>query len=354
MAGRGSPPAAPVPSRLAATLATLLVSTAAALADEGKEFRDWHASCVPDAGCIAETGGPSTRLGFDRAQGEDGFYIRFDFSDPLPDPDRPLALFVDGEKSVLAAHIGWVLTGAAGRSFVTGDTAMRARLTEALLKGSQLIVEYIDVTGEPRRQLFSLSGLAASLLWIEDRMGLVGAERVAVAPTGLEEARPGGTSDKAKEASIEASGVPEAVRNLHIAGSACEAPDTELMQDIPVAIAKVSDTAIVYAIPCTVGAYNITYRLYLRETGEIGGARTLYFPEWSKAYGWSGTDLLFNVSLDGPHLSAFAKGRGLGDCGTSADFTFLDYGYRLDRYTAEEDCNGRLPEEWPVIYEYEE
>ncbi|WP_224407807.1 DUF1176 domain-containing protein [Afifella sp. IM 167] len=337
---------------LAAALAALLLSTTPGLAADGKAFRDWQAECQPDAGCLAETGGPSTRLGLDRADGADGFYIRLDFSDPLPDPDRPLTLLVDGEKTVLAAHTGWVLTGAEGRSFVSADAPLRARLTEAMLKGSQLVLEYIDVTGEPRRQLFSLSGLSAALLWIEERMGIVGAERRAIVPDELAQARPEATSKKAKEASIEASGVPEAVRGLHIASSACEAPDTELMKDIPVQIAKVSETAIVYAIPCTVGAYNITYRLYLRETGEIGGARTLYFPEWSKAYGWSGTDLLFNVSLEGTHLSAFAKGRGLGDCGSSAEFTFLDYAYRLDRYIAEEDCNGRLPDAWPVIYEH--
>ncbi|WP_026380978.1 DUF1176 domain-containing protein [Afifella pfennigii] len=332
-------------------LLALSLLAAPATAQETATFKDWSARCAADDGCRAETKGTSTGLGIDRAADEDGYFIRFDFSDPLPDPQRPLTLLVDGEKIVLAANRGWVLTGEAGRSFVTGDAGLRQKALQAMLQGDQLIVEYIDVTGEPRRQLFSLSGLSASLLWIEDRMGLVGRERVAIAPQGLPESG-AGAAETIKQASIEASGLPEAILHRHMTGSDCEAPDTELMREIPIEVAQVSETAIVYAIPCTVGAYNVSYRLYLRETGEIGGARTLYFPEWSRTFGWSGTDLLFNISLEGPRLSAFAKGRGLGDCGTQADFTFIDYHYRLDRYAAEEACEGRQPQDWPVIFRY--
>ena len=142
------------------------------------------------------------------------------------------------------------------------------------------------------------------------------------------------------------------VLDRHLAESRCEDPATELMRNIEPVIAQLSKTAILYAIPCTAGAYNITYRIYLRETGEIGGVETLHFATWSGEYGWSGTDLLFNIDADGPRLSAFYKGRGLGDCGTAAEWVWRDYAYRLKRYAAQETCDGILAENWPVIFEY--
>ena len=142
------------------------------------------------------------------------------------------------------------------------------------------------------------------------------------------------------------------VLGRHLAESRCEDPATDLMRDIEPVISQLSKTAILYAIPCTAGAYNITYRLYLREIGEIGGVETLYFATWSGEYGWGGTDLLFNINADGPRLSAFYKGRGLGDCGTNAQWVWRDYAYRLLRYTAQDTCEGVLAENWPAIFEY--
>ncbi len=142
------------------------------------------------------------------------------------------------------------------------------------------------------------------------------------------------------------------VLDRHAAESRCEDPGSVLMRDIEPVIAQLSKTAILYAIPCTAGAYNVAYRLYMRETGEIGGVETLYFATWSGEYGWSGTEILFNINADGPRLSALYKGRGLGDCGTNAQWVWRDYAYRLIRFAAQDTCNGVPAENWPVIFAY--
>ncbi|TDI54725.1 MAG: DUF1176 domain-containing protein [Alphaproteobacteria bacterium] len=142
------------------------------------------------------------------------------------------------------------------------------------------------------------------------------------------------------------------VFDRHVAESRCEDPDSVWMRHFAPVIAQLSKTAILYAIPCTAGAYNIAYRLYMRETGEIGGVETLYFATWSGDYGWGGTDLLFNINVDGPRLSALYKGRGLGDCGTNAQWVWRDYAFRLVRYAAQDPCEGIPTENWPVIFEY--
>jgi len=142
------------------------------------------------------------------------------------------------------------------------------------------------------------------------------------------------------------------VLDRHLVESRCEDPATELMRSYEPVIAQLSGTAILYAIPCIVGAYNIAYRLYRRETGEIGGVETLYFATWSGEFGWGGTDLLFNIEAEGPRLSAFFKSRGLGDCGTDAQWVWRDYGFRLLRFAAQDDCQGVLSQDWPVIFDY--
>ncbi len=142
------------------------------------------------------------------------------------------------------------------------------------------------------------------------------------------------------------------VFDRHVAESRCEDPDSVWMRHFAPVIAQLSKTAILYAIPCTAGAYNIAYRLYMRETGEIGGVETLYFATWSGDYGWGGTDLLFNINVDGPRLSALYKGRGLGDCGTNAQWVWRDYAFRLVRYAAQDPCEGIPAENWPVVFAY--
>jgi Protein of unknown function (DUF1176) len=183
------------------------------------------------------------------------------------------------------------------------------------------------------------------MLFIEEQMGLVGELRALAAPEGLAAAEPA-----ARDEAVETVGVPEPVLARHLQTSDCEDPSSELLSNIPPVVQSVSETAILYAIPCTAGAYNVAYRLYLRETGEVGGVQTLYFPTFARDYGWGGTDLLFNVTAEGAKLTAFYKGRGLGDCGTAGEWTFVDYAYRLDRYAAQDSCDGTLPEDWPVIY----
>ena len=165
-------------------------------------------------------------------------------------------------------------------------------------------------------------------------------------------AQTGGTDQLPPRTAEETTADLQLVLDRHIAESRCEDPATELMRHIGPVIAQLSKTAILYAIPCTVGAFNVSYRLYRRETGEIGGVETLYFATWSQEHGWGGTDLLLNIDADGPRLSAFSKTRSPGDCGNTAQWLWSDNAYRLMRYTAQDTCAGTVDENWPVIFEY--
>lgn len=136
----------------------------------------------------------------------------------------------------------------------------------------------------------------------------------------------------------------------HFGEGACEDPSSEIMRQHHGVTAGVAPTVDVYVIPCSAGGGNVSYRLYSHEKGEIGGVETLYFATFSAKHGWTGTDLLYNVEVDGPKLKARFKAGPGGDCGTLAEWTWTDYAYRLDRFAAEETCSGRDPSQWKVIY----
>jgi hypothetical protein len=340
-----------------------------AMADlSSQSFRQWNAVCFSEAGCEATTAdrepippGDNLRLVVERTGAEaPGWFVALEFLGGPPDPKRVLTFrFDDGTAVTLTPPSDLEPYRSPERFYVTDPGALSEILPAMLrgedrrsgyvditkLGGARLRVEYVDVAAEPRSYALSLEGLTAAMLWIEEELGIVGEPRRAVPPQGLPRTEPLPASEAASRA-----GIPPPVIATHLAQSGCEAPDTELMRQFEPIIETLSDTAILYAIPCTAGAYNVAFRLYVRETGEIGGVRTLYFATYSDTHHWSGTDLLYNIVVDGPTLTAVFKGRGPGDCGTQGEWTWVDYGYRLDRFVAQEECRGVPPERWPVVF----
>lgn len=113
-------------------------------------------------------------------------------------------------------------------------------------------------------------------------------------------------------------GIPEAVINEHLATSTCEDLASDHMRDRPPVIGQVSTVATVYAIPCVAGATDTSYRLYLHETGEIGGVHPLYFAVWSPDHAWTGTELLRAVRYDSATGRLTGESAGTAGAGRSA------------------------------------
>jgi hypothetical protein len=49
-------------------------------------------------------------------------------------------------------------------------------------------------------------------------------------------------------------------------------------------------------------------------------------------------------------LSTFAKGRGPGDCGTEAGWTWDGKAFRVTLYRSMPYCRGVTLDDWPVLY----
>jgi hypothetical protein len=105
---------------------------------------------------------------------------------------------------------------------------------------------------------------------------------------------------------------------------------------------------------CFWGAYNFG-SLFLIEG--IDGLEAQSFADYSEEYGWTGTDQLINAYYDPKTgvLFSFAKGRGIGDCGSSGRWVWRQYAFQLREFSSWDDCeNGREPDQWPVVFKYKD
>jgi hypothetical protein len=147
-------------------------------------------------------------------------------------------------------------------------------------------------------------------------------------------------------------GVPPRLLDWHMAAGVCEAPDSPALSDVATVIAPLSDTAMLYALPCFVREGRPNHRLYMIESGEIGGMSVLYFASWSARFGWSGTDTLEAIAYEPEtrRLTATDLG-GVEGCGWSGAWTFDAYAFRLDETRAPADCGAAGdPAGWPTVF----
>lgn len=147
--------------------------------------------------------------------------------------------------------------------------------------------------------------------------------------------------------------IPDHVDKLHRSSSECAEYDkAEHLKNAHVT-AKLSATQTLYLLPCFTGAYNFIYRVYVDDTRYSNDLKPSLFASYSDLSGWMGTDTLINASFDPKTkiLTAFEKGRGLGDCGSIPSYQWYQYGWRMIEYRHWGKCDGsRMPEDWPVIF----
>ncbi|MCC2114056.1 MAG: DUF1176 domain-containing protein [Hyphomicrobiales bacterium] len=325
--------------------------------EEHRTFKDWLAACRPDGYCSAITGVNPAAGGADadyilrigRQPGADRLWqISFTTVAVTADRDRPMNARIDGAPAITLHPVaGYEPLGAVNDFFVT-EPALGNRILGAISAGNRIRFEFLDISGAPHDADFSLSGLSASLLWIDERQDRLDSPRRTERPDDLE---PAPRLDK--PAAIAAGSLPPALLDRHGRESDCEALESEFMANFEPVIGPLSDTAMLYALPCTAGAYQVGYRLYVVESGEIGGIETLYFADYSASHGWTGTDLLFSVDYDPATktLASFYKGRGIGDCGSTGRWRWVDYAFALEEFRATDACEGRLSDDWPLIYQ---
>jgi len=330
--------------RLIVTLimAFLTVSTANAetFGEKREYFKDWLAACRPNTNyCSAITyinPNPGNGAVADHwlrvGRHQDGVKWEISITPIVSMPsDTTTFYFWIDEESFWFTKGGTALAyGAVNDIFLTGGDA--TPLLAAMLNGSTLKSSFDSRDGVRIDIDFSLSGLTAALLWVDDQQNRVGDPRTAGdLPAGLDLAEPKLTLPTA---------IPDDISVLHAKSANCDTR-ADLVHGSDWQAHQVNNNTLLFLIPCSAGAYNFSYAFYTKTLTYGDTARILFADYWDSV-GWTGTDILFNAHFDPATrvLTSFYKGRGLGDCGTSGEWQWQEYGFKMLSFHAKSECGG--------------
>lgn len=339
-------------------VAAPLPAAAADRAGELKAFRDWIIGCDNTLSCTALGLAPAdgagsafvkiTRAGGPAAGPEVTVVV---YAETTPAAPR-LRLRLDGGKGpglpsdVLATEFD----GQFARARLTGAEA--AAVIAALLPAKGLSVELLDGNKSLSSSPVSLSGSSATLRYMDAEQGRAGGVTALVA-TGSAPASavpaPPAVPVVTAEAMSELSPPP----NRRPAGIPAANAD-----DCPIDTTEMAVTLpggrTLWGVCISAGAYNFTYDFWIAGSGkpqparfEVPGAGAVMSMGEEDDFG-----ALTNPGLseDGLVLSAFSKGRGIGDCGSLGEWAFDGERFRALTYAAMDTCMGVPPDDWPVLW----
>ena len=310
-------------------------------------FRDWSAACGNDGTCVAfgkpQQFGPAW-VRVEMAAGPTAEpRIQFGYPDWSDGAQAPrFSLAIDGADLRTTTNIDGLpaLTGAGARQAL-------ARMT----RGASLTFD----GGEDPTDV-SLSGASAALLWIDERQGRLDtpsalvrrgarSDQTVPAAPALPRLRAGprisqaGLVDRPLPATLaHASDLRECLADEDLAGSAPTAH-------------RLGPDLLLWNIPCFRGAYNFGSVLWTtRDDGSDPHPLAL-----TNARGEAVMEIV-NGGYDPQtrQIDAFAKGRGIGDCGLAQRWLWTGQRFELLGETGMDDCFGVRVDYWPVLWRAEQ
>jgi hypothetical protein len=335
--------------RFLIAIATLLLGMSAAFAqgaEERRYFGDWLAACRADGYCSATAyqnpnpgGGRVADYVFRVGRHAEQIYWELSFT-TVATMGREGELFtvsVDDNQRDFSAANEVAPFGSVNEFYFLGEGAQQ--VMDWLAPGRMLGVDFVDTGGAQQRAEFSLAGLTASLIWIDEQQKRLGSERVAeAAPIGL---APVGEAASAPE------GIPPELTAWLAADPECR-PFAEIANGEDIEIVQLDETNRAYILPCWSAAYNFGWKVFVENSGTFSQA---VFPEFSASAGWTASTFIVNYAWDdaSKSLSSFYKGRGIGDCGSAGIWRWGEYAFRLTEFRSKEDCDG-AEGGFPVVY----
>ncbi len=314
-----------------------------------KQVRDVSVLCDFAANCTLSLnpveGENAPGLGFYRgsaAGAKPG--LRFTFSNPTPTKGR-LELTVDG-KPVIDVDIATLK--AEDDQLAYGDEGAVSRLIGALKDGHKL---QLKLAG--KNWAYSLSGFVGGLIYLDEQQARDGT--VAALQAKGKKPAPAAPDIKLIE-TVEQ--IPAGIRGDFSSETAIcggESPDAFRMAGG--FETKIGDGLDLIGLPCGApGAYNQPYAFYSRYENRIV---PISLPTISDL-GPTTTDTAWNIDWADrtKTLTAFFKGRGLGDCGTFNTWKAVDTEEGRVRFVLVEerskgDCDGNYaggPRNWPASW----
>ncbi len=226
-------------------------------------------------------------------------------------------------------------------------------LLNAMMAGNTMVLKLEVEDGNRKLVHISLSGVTGSALFMDEAQGRLG-NRDALQAKGDGEPQ----DAKTRAAVLNSSGdLPAEVLRFwrEASGNCAEGSDEnqDLIADFGGLSISVEYGARLYVLPCGLpGAYNLPQTV-LAFDGETKEVRTVSLPIMGQR-GPTLVDYAYNTNWDDRKstLTAFYKGRGLGDCG-SRSVWYWEGGYYSNFELVEEyikdNCDG-IYDDWPQIW----
>jgi len=260
--------------------------------------------------------------------------------------DRPVLLLqnVDGQPAVLLADgrpISVRFSGGADGFTVHGDESV---LVDVHRASSRLEVR--DAAGSNLGRV-SLAGASAAMLYMDEKQRRLGTVTALVrrgsrpattvpAPPAVPQVR------RSPAATDRAPAIGEALVMPLREQSECDPADALGSQTIETEQIATGTTLVL--VPCMRGAYNFSALPVIaeRHRGRLTARMAPFDSQW--AIRSNGHPILVNASWDSDErrLREYSKGRGLGDCGTSAEYVWDGTSFRLIRQEEMGECRGSL------------
>ncbi len=320
-------------------------------AKEIRQFRDWQVKCDDYQNCAAtisitsdETIGIDYTLSLERKYYSEFWDFSFIAYEAQPKLDENIAIIIDGEEIIITQPEQFAAYNLLNQYYFLGESGQI--IFDKIINGSQMQIIFIDEDGIERAPIFSLSGVAASLLYIDEKQERLGIAR----KIGIEPENGNPVTQR------EPHPIDEQLLSLQIEANACD-PLEDLPHGKDIMTYRLDAQSSLALIPCWAGAYNFGYTAYRLDRY---GAEQLLFAAYSDEGGWSGTKYLVNPYFDERYnrLHDFFKGRGLGDCGSIGLWQWNGYDFSLLQYEYREECAGLSEGEelgrFPIIFRHED
>lgn len=341
--------------KLGVLLSVIFLSVNTAHAGPSKEVRDWNVYCENNLGCLASTY-PDIKgfgsFGFRRASTANAPLVFEVYTYPKLKPGSVLVFSVPGELQSLSLDV----PQANGK-----DSTLRLQQKEldevllpALLAGKSLAIAMETEEG-PLNVKLSLAGVTGAALFMDEAQQRLG-NRDALVKKG--DGEPKDAVTRVVDLNDSAA-LPKEVAELWKGGpdSCGETIDNEdLLKQYGGFRVDMENNSALYVLPCGYpGAYNYPYVSYGHDRSEKRARRLLYPTIGS--IGPTVMEHAYNVDWDDgtSRLHAFAKGRGIGDCGLINIWQFNgdgSYGnYELVEERRKDNCDGEnteFPLVWPI------
>ncbi len=328
----------------------------AGLRSEVRTFRDWKAVCDNGNACFA-FGPASEGVGWVRVAIDAGPDARpgvmAGYWTGDQDQSRPATLVIDRVRFTTQP----VPDADAPHGRVRDEDVLRVITAMAQGRAMSLSTSTRQAAEAAEDVSISLSGASAALLWIDERQGRLNSTTALIrrgdrpaasvpAPPPLPVVTP---APAISQAGFGDSGqsLPVALEALP-AVKACRAEtrDSDWASGA-VMSARLDASTELWAVPCFLGAYNIGHEWFVTGPGGADPRPAVLTSADGEA---SGSTINGGYSAETRALAAFAKGRGLGDCGRASTWTWTGRAFVLAAESEMQDCRGVPADLWPTTW----